>query len=100
MAIERQHVFMAKIQADDKRGLVAELRFLAQRLERNEVSAGVSGGVTSGCIYAYRENPDQTHENYFRELDEEFETEKARNAIQHDDRCSDLHGPSVPCIIR
>lgn len=76
--IERRHVFIAKIQADEAKGIADELRHLARRLERGELSYGVSGGVSSGYAYSYRENPHQTHETYFEQIEAELDADLAK----------------------
>lgn len=77
---QRAHVFQCKIEGDTLEAVIGELRFFQQRLARGEISAGVMGGCTAGAIYAYRVNPDVTHESYFRDLDAWLEAEKTREA--------------------
>jgi hypothetical protein len=70
MALYRAHEFACQIGADTQQDLVIELRHLAERIERGEISAGVMGGSSRGSIYAYRHDPAMTHDEYFRQLDE------------------------------
>lgn len=73
----RAHEFICKIGADTKEDLVAELFRFAHMIERDEITAGVSGAPSAGSIYAWRHDPEQTHESYFAELDAALERERA-----------------------
>lgn len=79
---ERNQTFMCRIQADSREALIGDLLHFVHRLRSNDLSAGVSGGYSSGSVYAYRVNPDATHETYFRELDEMWEGERQALADQ------------------
>jgi hypothetical protein len=59
-----------KLEADDRRELACALRNMADQVEREELTAGVSGGPHSGAIYELLTDPTQTHERYFREVQE------------------------------
>ena len=43
---------------------------MALQIDRDQLSVGVYGGTDSGAIYELLHNPNQTHENYFREVRE------------------------------
>ena len=75
---ERAHTLIAKIGADTRRDMVRELLFLADRIERNELSKGCSGGPSGGAIYSYHTNPAQTHDAYFAQIEVWLEREKAK----------------------
>lgn len=75
--IERQFVMLIKAQGDTPEAIANELHSMANKLRRGELSYGVSGGVTSGCAYVYRENPGQTHEVYFEQIEAEFQADRA-----------------------
>ena len=79
---ERAHVFACKVGADTKEDLVRELRWLAEQIARDELTAGVSGGYGAGAIYAYRHDPAMTHERYFAELEEHLERLKQETRSQ------------------
>ena len=57
-----------KMDADTRSDLVSALMNFATQIEREEVTTGVSGGYNSGFIYEILDNPDQTHESYFKKL--------------------------------
>ncbi len=75
---ERRITFMCRIQADSVESLIGDLRYFQTEIARGQLTAGVSGGYSSGSIYALRTNPDATHESYFRELEAMLEAEKAQ----------------------
>lgn len=68
--IERAHTLICSIGADTLEDLCGELREMARKLERGEVSVGVMGGPTVGSTYSYRVRPEQTHDAYFKQIDE------------------------------
>lgn len=57
-----------KLEADTREDLANALNQMAYQIDRDQLSVGVSGGPTSGAIYELLHNPNQTHENYFREV--------------------------------
>ena len=59
-----------KMEADDRRELAWALRNMADQVEREELTIGVRGGPHSGAIYELLADPTQTHERYFREVQE------------------------------
>lgn len=75
--IERMHVLIAKIGADSERDLANELRMMADRIDRKELTTGVSGGPSGGAIYSYKVYPEQTHDVYFAQINERLEAERA-----------------------
>ena len=56
------------LEADTREGLAGELVHFAERVLRDEVSTGVSGGVTTGSIYELVIDPSMTHGRYFAEV--------------------------------
>lgn len=65
----RSHEFCVWIGADTREEMIGHLFDLARRLERGEVSVGISGGYGSGSVYAYQHDPSITHDSYFAEID-------------------------------
>ena len=59
-----------KLEADDRREMAWALRNMADQIEREQLTVGVSGGPHSGAIYELLADPTQTHERYFREVQE------------------------------
>ncbi len=76
----RSHEFMCKIGADSQDALVRDLHLMAHDIERGELTAGVSGGYSSGSVYAYRHDPRVTHDSYFAELDAALEKRRRGDA--------------------
>lgn len=66
-----------KLEADDRRELACALRNMADQVEREQLTVGVSGGPHSGAIYELLTDPTQTHERYFREVQEYLRAGKA-----------------------
>jgi len=73
---ERKHTIILKAGGDTLRDLASELRALADRLDRDELTVGTSGGPSCGSTYSYRVNPHQTHEQYFLEIEDWLESER------------------------
>jgi len=69
MSIERAHTLICSIGADTLSDLCGELREMARKLERGEMTVGVLGGPTVGSTYSYRVRPEQTHEKYFQDIE-------------------------------
>lgn len=67
---ERMHTLIAKIGADSRDDLVFGLRQMANDLERGQLTEGCSGSPSVGTIYSYKVRPEQTHDAYFRQLEE------------------------------
>jgi len=59
-----------KLEADDRREMAHALRSLADDVEREQLSVGVSGSPSSGAIYELLNDPTQTHNRYFQEVRE------------------------------
>lgn len=57
-----------QLDADDRSALASALVHLADRVDRSEISTGVSGGPDSGWIYELLHDPAMTHEAYFEEV--------------------------------
>jgi hypothetical protein len=66
-----------KMEADDADELACALRNMAAQIERGELTVGVSGGPHSGAIYELLTDPKQTHENYFRQVQEYLREKRA-----------------------
>jgi hypothetical protein len=79
MSIERAHVLTVKVQADTMDGLGAQLRILGDQILREGIGVGVSisGGPSSGYVAQYRHNEGQTHDEYFRQIEEELSKGKS-----------------------
>lgn len=54
--------------ADTKADLVGALESIALRVSRDELTIGVSGGVSSGYIYELLTDPSMTHQKYFADI--------------------------------
>lgn len=67
-APKRAFCLTASVQADTRDDLADALRQMAYQIEREQLTVGISGGPRSGAIYELLTNPDQTHEKYFREV--------------------------------
>ena len=57
-----------KLEADNRHELAWALRNMADQIEREELTVGISGGPYSGAIYELLHDPAQTHEQYFRDV--------------------------------
>lgn len=66
---ERAHTLICKAGGDTPSDLANELRSLALRIERDELTTGCIGGPSCGSIYSYKVAPDQTHDAYFQQID-------------------------------
>lgn len=76
---KRAHELIATFGADTCDGLADELERFADYLRRGQVTAGVSGGPSSGAIYSYSHDPAMTHNAYFEAVKEWL---AARAALQ------------------
>ena len=68
-APERAHVLIAKFGADTAERLADELRFMADQIDREQLSTGCSGSPSGGAIYSYKVRPEQTHDAYFEQIE-------------------------------
>lgn len=68
-APERAHVLIAKFGADTASRLADELRFMADHIDRGQISTGCSGSPSAGVIYSYKIRPEQTHDAYFEQIE-------------------------------
>lgn len=59
-----------ELQADTREALASALYHLASRVERDEISNGVSGGPDSGAIYEFAFSDVPTHDQYFEQVRE------------------------------
>ena len=57
-----------ELQADSRSELVRALRTMASRIERSELTCGVSGGPDSGAIYELIEDDGPSHDEYFAQV--------------------------------
>lgn len=65
-----------KMEADNRPELAWAMRNMADQIEREELTVGVSGGPHSGAIYELLHDPAQTHENYFAQVREYLRVKK------------------------
>jgi hypothetical protein len=79
-APQRAHRIEIDAGADTAEDLAWELRQLATRLERGDLTRGCIGGPSSGSIYTYTHNPEMTHERYFAEIEAHLAAERKREA--------------------
>ena len=66
-----------KMEADNRAELAWALRNMADQIEREELTVGVSGGPYSGAIYELLADPTQRHERYFQQVQEYLQEKKA-----------------------
>lgn len=80
--------FVLDLQADNRQELADALYNMASRIERGEMSRGVSGGYSSGYIYELTENDQPTHDAYFDSLNTYLERRKAEagNGVNASDK--------------
>ncbi len=77
MKIERAHTLICTVGADTLADLCGELREMARKLERGEMTVGCMGGPSVGTTYSYRVRPEQTHEKYFEDIEAWLTAERA-----------------------
>lgn len=58
------------IESDSISELCDALIGISDQIERGELTTGVSGGCGSGYIYELLQDENQTHDNYFKELND------------------------------
>ena len=75
---QRAHTIVISAGSDTATDLAWELRHLADRIQRGELTHGCIGGGSSGCMYSYRANPEQTHDRYFQEIDAWLATKESQ----------------------
>ena len=75
---ERRHKLIAVVEADTVQDLADRLENMARDIARGELTQGVSGGGTSGAIYSYKVNPEQTHDAYFKQIEEHLRERDAK----------------------
>jgi hypothetical protein len=78
--IERAHTLICTVGADTLQDLCAELREMARKLERGQMTTGCIGGPSVGTTYSYKVRPEQTHEKYFQDIEAWLATESAASA--------------------
>lgn len=64
----RAHSILLKAEGDSAKDLARELRHLAERLTRGDLSVGCTGAPDGGCIYSYTRDPSMTHDAYFQAI--------------------------------
>jgi len=65
----RRYRFQLDLQADDLKSLVADMRHYTTLLLQERITAGASGGYSSGASYALTIDEDMTHEKWEADLD-------------------------------
>lgn len=65
------------LEADDRQGIADALYGMASRIERGEMSRGVSGGYSSGYVYELVENDSPSHDEFFKRLTAYLDAKKA-----------------------
>ena len=75
----RAHHIVLRAGGDTAEDLAAELRSMADQLERGELSVGCTASPSSGAIYSYCVAP-KTHSDYFAALEEELGRLRAEKA--------------------
>jgi len=60
--------FTLRLDADSRDDLTQALENIATRIALDELTTGVSGGYGSGYSYELLNDPSQTHERYFADL--------------------------------
>lgn len=75
--IPRAHSIVMSAGADTSQGLAWLLRQMADQIEMGRLSIGVWGGPSDGVTYSYRISPDQTHDEYFRQIAETLRADAA-----------------------
>ena len=61
------------LDADTQRDLANALWQMSMRIDRGELSTGMSGAPSDGSIYELLHDPAQTHETYFQQVREYLE---------------------------
>ena len=78
---QRAHHLTLDLGADEKRELCAALRNIAMQIERGELTTGCSGGYGSGYTYAYKVDPEMTHDRYFELSNKWLAEREAEKAV-------------------
>ena len=66
-----------RAEADTAADLGSELCRIANQIECGKLSFGVSAGVTSGSIYELLHDPNQTHDEYVKQVNEYLQAKTA-----------------------
>jgi hypothetical protein len=72
--------FVLDLEADTRQDLADALHNMADRIERSEMTRGVSGGYSSGYIYELIESDGPTHDEWARELRAYLDAKQTGNA--------------------
>lgn len=72
-----------RLDADSRVDLASTLENLALLVARDELTTGASGGYDSGYVYELLHDPDQTHEQYFKQLREYLDSKYKDKAQPH-----------------
>jgi hypothetical protein len=75
---------LLNLQADSREELAGALYNMASRIERGEMSKGVSGGPSSGYIYELVEGEHPTHDDYFQQLTAYLDNKQAAPGVMVD----------------
>lgn len=67
---QRAHTLIVSIGADTALDLAWELRQMADKIQRGDMTVGTIGGPSVGSMYSYRVLPEQTHNVYVQQVDE------------------------------
>lgn len=93
MAITRAHSIIVAAGGDTPRDLAHELRYLADQLERGELTVGCVGGPSCGSVYSYKHDAAMTHDEYFRQIEAQLEAERPATPL------ADLHAaPDIAVV--
>lgn len=79
---QRAHHLMLDLGADTEEELLAALKQIALQIQMGKLTTGCCGGYGHGYVYAYRVNPDMTHDRYVELNDLWLDHEKARKTQQ------------------
>jgi hypothetical protein len=82
----RAHVLELKIEADTLHDLIGYLRNFENQLAAGEITRGVSGGYSSGSIYAYSVDETITHDSWAEALNQYLDAIDRRDGQATEDR--------------
>lgn len=68
-APQRAHTFIARLGGDTADDLARLLEHLAFQIRAGKLSVGCTGAPNDGGEYSYRVAPEQTHDQYFRDVE-------------------------------
>ena len=80
----RAYRLTLRLDADTREDLANALMQMARQIDCDQLSVGVSGGPSSGAVYELLHNPNKTHENYFREVNQYLaDSRKQAEIVSH-----------------